>query len=157
MVKHTRSSEVVSDYKSRQKELEETNDCTVTATASAFEVSYKQAHQFLKENYGRTHRKGIPYAIKIDEQPDLELNGKKFHKVNIKSLLYPGSNRYIKEHNKQRVNCIKMPISKVQERFNKGTYLVLVKGHALAMKDGVIIDENGHMPRRKVMNLYEIK
>ena len=157
MEKHTRSSEVVSDYRSVKKELNETRDCTVTATAVSFGVSYKQAHTFLSETFGRQHGKGIPFSVKIDEQPNVKLNGKKFHKVDIKELKYPGSNRFIREQNKNQLNIVKMPLSKIQEKFNEGTYLVLVKGHALAMKDGVIVDENGYHQRRKVMNLYKIE
>ena len=37
----------------------ETNDCVVYATASAFDISYDEAHQVAKRAFGREDRKGV--------------------------------------------------------------------------------------------------
>lgn len=129
-------------------ELKETNDCVVTAIAEAFGSSYQQAHGFVKKEFGRKDKKATPNTEQTINgliAANRSFMGKKFAKLDKKHYRtnWAGTER-------------KMTLEVFQRTHRKGTYLILVRKHALVVKDGVIIDHT-YKPLRRIEVAYLIK
>lgn len=108
----------VSDmFSANTKAMKETNDCTVKAFAVVFDTTYEKAHAHLKYNCGRQNRKGIVSREVIP--PSLK---KTKHRLGP----YSRDNR--------------ITLKNFIEKHREGRFYVCVRGHALAVVDGVIYD-----------------
>lgn len=112
---------------SKSRSLKEHNDCTVKAWVNTFDCSYESAHAWLKK-HGRINRKGM--LLK-----DIERALASCKKAKIKVGPYGTTERI-----NLRAFC---------EKHSKGRYYILVRGHALCVKDGVVHDYRDG-PRRFV-------
>jgi hypothetical protein len=140
----------------------ESNDCVVRAFASSFEVEYDVAHKFVAEQFSRQPNRGtfgtVFKMIKLSENP-IKFNGKEVHIVGNKtnssligSLSYP-----VKV--KGEWNMRQMTVGTFIKKNPKGTFFVLVKGHAFTIKDGVVIGNyEDAVKTKKIMRCaFEIK
>lgn len=137
----------------------ERNDCVVRSLASAADVSYRTAHSFCKEVFGREDRKGtsnlgLTSGLLKAEKDGLKIGNKTFSvkklgKVDIKNMY------------KLKGDIIwrKKTLKSFMQSHPKGTYLVMVAKHALTVKDGELLDweNNKFEPTRKVMDAFELK
>jgi len=134
----------------------ETNDCVVKAIAAAAGVSYEASHAFAGDYLMRTNRAGTHLKMflpNISREPML---------MGCKSVIFNGlgemriTNRY-KVHG-QVIRRKKTVKSFIQDN-TKGSFVVTVAGHALAVVDGVLIDNAGEEYRmtRKVIAAVEVK
>lgn len=148
----------------------ETNDCVVRAFASSFEISYDYAHKFVAEEFKRQPRRGTFFTaskmVKLSEC-NIKVNGKKVCPVGTPtknpllphSLSYPvkvkvtGTDKLYKIVNRQ------MTVGTFVKKNPKGTFFVLVKGHAFTIKDGVVIGnpEDAIKTKRPIRAAFEIK
>lgn len=134
----------------------EANDCVVKAIATAVETSYNDAHDFAKNYLMRKDRDGThldTFTPNICKE-EMTIGRKKvaFDKLSKKRI----TNRYkVKGEIFDRQKTIKSFIKDNQ----KGTFIVTVAGHALTIKDGMIIDNVGEefRPTRKVQGALEVK
>lgn len=108
--------------------VRETKDCTVMAWANCFDCDYKKAHAWLKK-FGRPFRRG-PTTDKLKEA----LSSCKIAKVRFGP--YSQQNR--------------ITLEQFTKKHPNGRYYVLVRGHALCVKDGVVYDHSDK-PRRQVV------
>ena len=139
--------------------LQEKGDCMVRALAAAADITYNVSHKFCEDVLGRQRNKGTDNAsIKIAmlnaEKNGLEIAGKNY-KVQVlgKESI---KNRYkLKGEIIWRQKTLKSFI----ESNPKGSFIVLVAGHALTVKDGELIDWNTlkFKPTRKVTGAYKIE
>ena len=140
----------------------ETNDCVVRAFASSFGVSYDYAHRYVADEFGRKPRKGtygtVPTLVKMADSL-LKVNGKKICPVGVrhndhllKSLMYDVK---VKGVTKKR----NMTVGTFVKQNPKGTFFVLVKGHAFTIKDGIVIGnpEDATKTKRPMRCAFEIK
>lgn len=97
--------------------MKETNDCTVKAFSVVFNTTYEKAHAHLKNYCGRQHRRGLR---SIDVLPP------SLKKTKYKVGPYSRTNR--------------ITLKNFIEKHNEGRFYVCVRGHALAVVDGVIYD-----------------
>lgn len=104
----------------------EHNDCTVITFALVFNTTYEKAHKHIKYQCGRTNRRGVP--IRRDLAASLK-----------------NTDFRIWSYDKKSSPTLK----KFVESYPEGRYYVCVRGHALAVIDGVIHDWK-YGPRRKV-------
>ena len=81
------ASTEIKGYSNSQIAKNETNDCFVRAVASATDVNYDTAHQYVKEVFGREDKKGTEFTnmvmMKLEE--DGMLIGNKNVKVRVLS------------------------------------------------------------------------
>lgn len=139
--------------------LKEKGDCMVRALAAAADITYNVSHKFCEEVFNRKRNSGtntvnITTAMLKAEETGLEIDGKKYSvsvlgKKDIK-------NRYkLKGEIIWRQKTLKSFI----ESHQKGSYIVLVAGHALTVKNGELIDWNSmkFKPTRKVIGAYKIE
>lgn len=133
-------------------------DCFVRALATAAEVDYETAHKTAKEVFGRKEKQGTSNAMITSmflkaEQAGLDL-GKK--KVEIRVL----GKREIKNRYKLKGEVIwrQKTLKSFMETHKTGSYIVTVAKHALAVKDGELLDwdKMAFKPTRKVTAAYKV-
>ena len=141
----------------------ETNDCVVRAFASAFDVTYDYAHKYVTEEFGRKPRKGTYYtASKMTKLSEgvLKVNSKKIIPIGTKSnsVVYPYSLSYEVKVKGEKVKR-QMTVGKFVKKNPKGTFFVLVRGHAFTIKDGVVIGnpEDAIKTKRPMRSAFQIK
>tara|TARA_R110000744_G_scaffold351828_1_gene457685 strand:+ start:251 stop:760 length:510 start_codon:yes stop_codon:yes gene_type:complete len=149
----------------------EKNDCVVRALANAFEVNYNMAHVFVSKRFDRKKEKGTklfnstlkdlsksPITFKPSGQLDLfNPDGKTFEIEHIGDMPKLGGKLINRTYKHKKVAYT---VKAFAQKFNKGTYIVLVHKHAFAIKDGVLIDNgnyqfNGY--RRVVESAFKVK
>ena len=141
----------------------ETNDCVVRAFASAFDVTYDCAHKYVAEQFGRKPRKGTYYTAsrmtKLSEGV-LKVNDKKIIPIGAKSnsVFYPYSLSYEVKVKGEKVKR-QMTVGTFVKKNPKGTFFILVRGHAFTIKDGVVIGnpEDAIKTKRPMRSAFQIK
>jgi len=136
----------------------EINDCVVRAFKYALDISYMDAHKYVADVFHRIPRKGtytLKYLFKaLNDHSEpyikkLTLMGfspsyiKKINTTNYKSTILLNK-KYKKETG--------FTVKSFMEQHRTGSYFIVVKGHALALVDGVLYgnsDEQykGHIRR----------
>ena len=127
----------------------ERNDCFVKAASAAFDIPYDQAHKWVKDNFDRKDKQGtqsIPTVIgayskfKFEQFGQLSLFGNTSKTFYIKRLgVEPkqGGNLINPSYTHKKVA---FTVKTFAQHYPKGVYILLVYGHALTIKDGIIID-----------------
>lgn len=141
----------------------ETNDCVVRAFASAFDITYDYAHKYIAEEFKRQPRRGTFFTaskmVKLSESL-VKVNGKKIQPLGnkVNSFAYPFSLSYDVKVKGELVKR-QMTVGTFVKKNPKGTFFVLVKGHAFTIKDGVVIGnpEDAIKTRRPMRAAFEIK
>ena len=115
----------------------ETNDCMVYATAAAFDLDYDTAHSHVHHRFGRRDKRGANRSqiVKgMEEMVDLRenLNGKFVREI----ISQPYKMYHLHGRDVNRKNRVSTFI----KEHSQGTYLILTSRHALAIKDGEMID-----------------
>jgi hypothetical protein len=110
------------------------NHCTVIATSTVCEISYDRAYKKL-ERVGRKHRRGTWMFYEV-----VRRQGYDMQKVE---------------------NTRGMTVSKFAELYPKGTYLLHVRAHAIAIVNGVINDHTSEQvlkrkSKRRIKNCHQI-
>lgn len=115
----------------------ESKDCFVYAIASAFDLPYDEAHQFVGEQFNRQNNKGtqnLEVMNGMREMIDLRvnINGKFVREV----ITAPSKVYHLHGKDIERKNRVSTFI----QEHTQGTYLILTGNHALVSKDGEMID-----------------
>jgi len=147
----------------------EKNDCMVRAVANAFEIPYDQSHAWVKDTFKRGVRQGTKAVIStlsgineaaFEPQGQLNLFNNDEKKITIKSLGTSPKRGGKLQNPSYTHKPVAYTVKAFAERFKKGNYVVLVNKHALAIKNGVIVD-NADMQfkgyRRVVESAFQIK
>ena len=138
----------------------ERNDCVVRALMNAFEISYNAAHKVAERDFKRVRRQGTQgtYATLL-KMADGELTAPNSKQVEYlgshpklrgrKTLLnplYPIIKKELDESGEEvKVSTFAgYTIGKFIQQHQTGTFIVLVAGHALAVQDGVMIDNGNY-------------
>ena len=114
--------------------------CSVISMATACNMPFEQAQDLLK-SVGRQHGKGV-------QMPQIQHAYMKYNKVlkcvheNYKSI--GAQSRHLET------------LSQTCRRFNKGTYVVFVRGHVLTIKNGVPQDWTKSTSRHRVRAVYTV-
>lgn len=145
----------------------EKNDCVVRAVANACEVNYDQAHKYVKDTFGRKKGQGTQLFTLL-----LKTNNEmKFEEAGQLSLFQQGVTRKVQHlgdmpklggtlfNKKYKHKKVAYTVKEFARRFNKGNYILAVNKHALAICDGVIVDNGGYQVdgyRRVVESAFRI-
>jgi len=145
----------------------EKNDCVVRAIANACDVNYNQAHKYVAEKFDRKKGKGTQMFMSTLDQ----INMMRFDQVGQLSMFDEGDVRSIKcvgkapkqggelVNPKYKHKPVAFTVKEFAQKFNKGIYIVAVNKHALAIKNGVIIDNRDKQfsgYRRVVEGAYQV-
>jgi len=135
----------------------DSNNCTVLSLAAATNMSYDRAYTMAEKIWSRKIKKGVKTkeisnffdanSVLVNDI-DQRFVGKK---VEVKSAyLYKKTGK---------VNFCQMNLSTFTKQYSKGTYYILVRGHALVVKDGEIVDHKSLelKTKRRVLNAWKIE
>lgn len=131
----------------------ENNDCTVYAFASAFDLDYDTAHAEVAKRFKRKQGDGAKSLNVLAGMEELkagdQVNGKTVTEV----IAKPTTN--YKAYGKVIPRQVRL--SSFAAKYPKGTYLVLVRGHALTIKDGVTVDNARPHPSAIVKHAFKVE
>ena len=118
------------------------NDCTVKALAGCYNLSYGKAHRTMAKA-GRTFRKGATVR----------------HIAKGIAILTGGDAESITETFAGSMTGKKLPtLNQFCKQYPKGSYYVIVAGHAICVRDGQLIDWTAETAgRRKVKYFYKVE
>ena len=152
------SKEIDYSKATKFKKLNEKNDCSVRAIATAVCVEYNDAHVYMNKVLKRVNRKGATNMVgkimrESKKNPVQEIAGKKFEYEYIQRAQL--KNVY-KLYGEQVAR--KKTVKSFMDTFRKGTYLVFVSNHVFTVKDGVLVDNAGEefRPTRKVIDAVKV-
>ena len=162
-----KSALFVDTLKSSRRESQlakkEDRDCVVRAFMSALDISYDQAHAWIKKNMERVDRKGtftVRYSKNIIGKTK---NGYKVDYIGTHPLkeginISIGSNKILV--NKQYKKATGYTLKSFMENNPVGRFVLIVQGHAVAVVNGVLYantNENAIGLYRSVWFGFEMK
>ena len=146
----TSSSSYIIGYSDSKIAKSETNDCVVRSFASAFKVTYDQAHEFVATKFLRKNRKGTArYVTTMNNMSNHQqsLWGKTLRRIgngNSKNSLSYMENAKMRN----------MTTFQFLKKYPKGTYMVTVRQHAFTIHDGVVIGNHEDVIKTKKVILH---
>jgi hypothetical protein len=150
----TSASAYIIGYSDSKIAKSETNDCVVRSFASAFKVTYDEAHQFVSTKFNRRNRKGTARFVPI-------MNGMASHQTILwgKTLnrLGNGNNKNSMSY-EDKGKTRNMTTFQFLKKFPKGTYMVTVTGHAFTISNGVVIGNHEDVlkTKRVILHAWEV-
>jgi hypothetical protein len=154
MIHSYSSSDFILNYKDSIIAKSETNDCVVRSFASAFKVTYDEAHSFVKTKFNRQNRKGTARFVTIMNNManhNQILWGKYLKKIgngNIKNSM-----TYIDKGVTRNMTTFQF-----LKKYPKGTYMVTVRQHAFTIHNGVVIGnhEDALKTKKVILHAWEV-
>lgn len=145
------SNEAIKGIKESKIAQSETNDCVVRAIASAFNVEYNKAHEFVQINFKRKPRQGTGTNYFYNAMQKFEKEESRFNRKRVKEIKHEYDTLMYTVVDKLGNKSLRhTTTAHFTQRYNKGSYIVVVEGHAFTIKDGVIIGNRADaMSRRK--------
>jgi len=150
----TSSSSYIIGYSDSKIAKSETNDCVVRSFASAFKVTYDEAHQFVTTKFNRKPRKGT--ARFVTTMNNMSSHSTILFNKTLKSLGNgsPKNSMMYQEGSKTR----NMTTFQFLRKYPKGTYMVTVSGHAFTISNGVVIGNHEDVlkTKRVILHAWEV-
>jgi hypothetical protein len=141
------------DISESQSDLakKETNDCVVRAFMFALNLSYEKAHSFVADKFKRKNRKGTYTSLFLKNVLGTQKNGYKITLMGYHPKYRPSLEKKLvnPKYKKETGYTVKS----FMEQHPQGRYFLIVRGHALALVDGVLYgngNEQFHGFRRPV-------
>jgi hypothetical protein len=147
-----KSSDHIIGYNESTIAKGERNDCVVRAIASTFGLEYNVAHKFVADEFGREYRKGT-YGTSAKLKARQHIHGIRYSTIPKENLTYPGSAR----HQSNGGKPTEITLSMFVEKYPKGKYLVIKKGHAFSVIDGVVVGNESDGNHLRVKIYFAIK
>jgi hypothetical protein len=147
-IPYTSTSQAIKGYSDSALAKSETNDCVVRAIASAYDIEYYKAHQWVANKFKRQFRKGtfgFPTGMNAMSDNNTRFNYKRTKTIDPKYLTTNGGKS-------------KMTVGTFAKEYNTGTYIIRVARHAFTIKDGSVIgNPNDATQLRKIIkNAWKI-
>ena len=147
-IPYTSTSQAIKGYSDSALAKSETNDCVVRAIASAYDIDYNKAHQWVANKFKRQFRKGtfgFPTGMNGMSDNNTRFNYKRTKTIDAKYLTTNGGKS-------------KMTVGTFAKEYNTGTYIIRVARHAFTIKDGSVIgNPNDATQLRKIIkNAWKI-
>ena len=154
-IKYIPTKEAIIGYSDSIIAKTESNDCAVRAIASAFEMNYDEAHNFVAKIWFRKNREGTKkFVIGMRHMVDnkIPINGKLFSNLG-------GQYGNMKYDVKVKGQIVKrnMTTGTFIKKYPVGKYLVVVRGHAFSIIDGKVVGNTGDATMKKRVILYAWK
>jgi hypothetical protein len=141
-IPYTSTSLAIKGYSDSALAKSERNDCVVRAIASAYDIEYNKAHQWVSDKFKRQFRKGtfgLPIGMDRMSTNNTRFNYKRTKTIDSKYLTTNGGKS-------------KMTVGTFVKEYDKGTYIIRVARHAFTIKDGSVIgNPNDATQLRKII------
>lgn len=154
MIHSTSSSSYIIGYSDSKIAKSETNDCVVRSFASAFKITYDEAHQFVGHKFNRRDRKGTARFVPI-------MNGMSAHQTILwgKTLkrMGNGNTKNSMTYTDKGVTR-NMTTFQFLKKYPKGTYMVTVRQHAFTISNGVVIGNHEDVlsSKKVILHAWEV-
>jgi hypothetical protein len=145
-----RDSNVIAQSQSKVAKSER-NDCVVRAFMMSLDLPYDKAHKFVSDKFNRTNCKGTYTSVYLKNILGKQKNGKKMRLMGYHPTKSFGGRK--KLTNPKYKKETGYTVKSFMEQHPKGNYFMIVKGHALALVDGILYgnsDEQYNGFRRQV-------
>jgi len=147
-IPYTSTSQAIKGYADSPLAKSERNDCVVRAIASAFDIDYNKAHQWVANKFKRQFRKGtfgFPVGMNAMSDNNTRFNYKRTKTIDAKYLTTNGGKS-------------KMTVGTFAKEYNIGTYIIRVARHAFTIKDGSVIGnpDDATALRKIIKNAWKI-
>ena len=146
----TSSSSYIIGYSDSKIAKYETNDCVVRSFASAFKVTYDEAHQFVGIKFIRRDRKGTARFVPI--MNNMAAHGQVLWGKKLRRLGNGNSKNSMSYQVGDRTR--NMTTFQFLQRFPKGTYMITVRQHAFTISNGVVIGNHEDVLKTKKVILH---
>lgn len=128
----------------------EKNDCFVRAVASAYEIPYDEAHEWVRVNFKRVPQKGTLNVISnMDSYAahGVKLNDKKVSVI-----------QELRTWDVNKFKVKRTTLNQFMKKYTTGTYILIVRGHAFTLKNGAVVGNKSDSSSLKkiVHNAYQI-
>jgi hypothetical protein len=138
----------------------ETNDCVVLSIASAFGVNYDTAHEFVKNTFKRKNRQGTLNFARVFNyfiSKNTQVLDTTIVPMGIMRSVYNYSLRYDVKVGNRLVNR-GMTVHTFIKNNPVGTFIVVVKGHAFTIIDGVVVGnyEDSLKKKKIIYDAWEV-
>jgi hypothetical protein len=147
-IPYTATSIAIKGYSDSALAKSERGDCVVRAVASAYDIHYDKAHQWVADNFKRKPKKGTyGFPIGMNKMSD---NKTRFNYKRTKTI----DPKFLTTNNGKS----KMTVGTFVKEYDKGTYIIRVSGHAFTIKDGSVIGNtnDAEQIRKVVKNAWKI-
>jgi hypothetical protein len=130
----------------------EKNDCTVYALASCCDADYEEAYEMATTLFNRPSKKGPAVGEVIAALRGLKQSGDDVLGCKVTDVIsYPKTQTKWKLGGEKRMR--RMRIKTFLKEYPEGTYYILVRGHALTIKDGSLVDSApGKFPEKRIVD-----
>jgi len=150
MLKNFKNGYAVSDKSETARN--ERNDCVVRAIANACGVNYEQAHELVKTKFARKKGEGtlaFNMVMKTLKNVTFEQAGQldMFADTTVKTFKHLGDMPKLGGeliNTKYKHKPVAYTVKAFAQKYKRGNYVVLVNKHALAINDGVIVDNSNY-------------
>lgn len=158
---YCKTSIAIKGYENSSIAKSEKNDCVVRAIASSFDIDYDSSHFFVKKTFYRKNGMGtknfVPKMYSLIEK-GVEIGGKRFESVGkIKNEHTSRCTLKYEVKVKDSVVQRNMTVGTFIKKNPKGTFLVVVRGHAFTIKNGVVIGNTDDAEKKKKVINYAWK
>ena len=166
MLKNFKSGYAVSGSDATAKV--EKNDCVVRAIANACDVNYSQAHKYVADKFDRKKGGGTKYFQTIMDKTNMM----RFEEAGQLDLFNEGDVRSVKSlgkmpkyggdliNPKYKHKKVAFTVKAFAQKYNVGKFIVAVNAHALAIVNGVVMDNDNYQYggyRRVVECAYQVQ
>jgi hypothetical protein len=147
-IPYTSTSIAIKGYSESLLAKSERRDCVVRAVASAYDIHYDKAHQWVTNTFKRKPKKGtygFPHGMDRMSINNTRFNYKRTKTIDPKFLTTNGGKS-------------KMTVGTFVKEYDKGTYIIRVSGHAFTIKDGSVIGnpEDATKLRKVIKNCWRV-
>lgn len=145
--------EVIKSNGPATKKATDNNYCTVAALSATFKLSYDQAYDFARDEWSRKKGKGVATSIMLRSFP-MAVGKEYFKEVLDKQVVRVKAEQDYKQPDGS-IKTRDMTLSTFSKKYLRGKYYILVKGHALAVIDGEIVDHTDK-PKRRIRYAWKV-
>lgn len=122
-IQYIETNKAIEGYDTSKLAKSECKDCVVRTIASACGLSYDKSHSFVEKKFNRKFRKATYYFSIIMNQ---------ISKINRKTVKSFSSSDLMNGKSQ-------MTVGSFLKLYDKGTYIIEVKGHVFTIKNGDVI------------------
>lgn len=133
--------------------LQESKDCVIRAITNVTGVSYDEVHSFLA-SYGRKQGKGtdVETMITACKAFGLKFVGTFGKTSSARSCAYFAKRQYAHDHDSGNKS---ITLGNLVKSLPFGRFVVVIRGHAVAMIDGKLIDTHLNPKQAQVVALFQ--
>ena len=131
----------------------DSNYCTVTALSASFSVSADEAYEYAATVWNRKRAKGVRTLTMLSTFPQAE-GFSQAKEILTKDVIRVKAEQDYKQSDGSIITR-SMNLSTFAKKHPRGRFYILVKGHALAIIDGEIVDHTDK-PKRRVYYAWKV-